>query len=113
LDYLRSKYGDNDLVKDLVLTSYKGITILKTKLDLSTIDDSFSNRKTMDKYLVALNELKESTKDHPELFNGDYSIADILMLYNLAVNNNKLGGKFLTALFSESVTPGTELYKYY
>jgi hypothetical protein len=35
------------------------------------------------------------------------------MLYNLAVNNNKLGGKFLTALFSESVTPGTELYKYY
>jgi hypothetical protein len=27
------------------------------------------------------------------------------MLYNLAVNGTKLGGKYLTALFRDSITP--------
>lgn len=35
------------------------------------------------------------------------------MLYNLAVNRNKIGGKFMTAVFKNSVTPETILYKYY
>jgi hypothetical protein len=40
-------------------------------------------------------------------------VADILALYNLAVNGTKLGGKYLTSIFRDSVRPGTILHEYY
>jgi hypothetical protein len=35
------------------------------------------------------------------------------MLYNLALHGTKVGGKYLTSLFVDSIKPGTVMYDYY
>lgn len=106
-DWLQKNYPDNFLVKELTRSSNHGRSILRTKLNLADLEYSLLNKQTYNKYIIALQELSEDKID------SIYSITDILMLYNLAVNGTKLGGKYLTALFRDSITPGSQLYKYY
>ena len=107
LNWLKETYKDNPLVKDLDLRSNHGKSILRTRLNLDQINTSLTNQQTFNSYLVGIKQLAQ------EQFTDKYTVADILALYNLAVNNNKLGGKYLTAIFRDSVLPGSILYKYY
>nr|DAF44706.1 MAG TPA: hypothetical protein [Podoviridae sp. ct8Lf7] len=36
-----------------------------------------------------------------EPFDKNHTVADILMLYNLAVNGTRLGGKYMTGIFRD------------
>lgn len=102
-----SKYKNNAFVKGLTMSSYYGKDLLKPKLDLSKIYDSYVNKHLYNQYLLGFQELLQ------EKTFGEYSIGDIFMLYNLAVNRNKVGGKFLTAIFKNSITEDTILHEYY
>lgn len=104
-----SRYKDNAFVKGLTQSSYYGNDLLKTKLDLSKIYDSYTNKRLYNQYLLGFQELLGK---NAKIF-GEYTIGDLFMLYNLAVNRNKIGGRFMTAVFKNSVTPETILYKYY
>lgn len=116
LNFLKDQYGDNPLVKDLDIRSNRGKSILRTRLNLDDINSSLTNQQTFNRYLVGIKQLAQV--EFARTINADgsatiYTLADMLALYNLAVNSNKLGGKYLTAIFKDSVLPGSVLYKYY
>lgn len=107
LDYLQKNYADNDFVKELTVSSIFGKQVIRTKLDLSKIEDSMSNKMTFSKARIGFAKLMQ------EKTFGEYSIGDIIMLYNLALHGTKLSGKYLTAMFVDSITPNSVLYDYY
>lgn len=104
----QSSYKNNPLVKDLIAASYYGKDVIRTRLDLSKVYDSIYNKKQYNQYILGFQELSNE-----KIFGDQYSIGDILMLYNLAVHGTKVGGKFLTAVFKGSVIPDSALYDYY
>ena len=105
-EWLKDTYPQNSLVKELIQSSNKGKSMLRTSLNLFDIDQSLTNKQTYNRYLIGIKELAN------EKMFGQYSVADILILYNLAVNGTKLGGKYLTGIFRDSVK-NTILYDYY
>lgn len=76
---------------------------------MSEINDSISNQILFDRCKSAFEDLCYDK----DLFGNDYSLGDIFMLYNLALHGTKVGGKYLTSLFIDSVKPGTVMYDYY
>ena len=117
LQWMKEKYKDNILVQDLNLRSNQGRSILRLRLNFDEIDNSLNNKQTFNDYLNGLKALNNET--FAVIRNNDgseyktYTVADILALYNLAVNGTKLGGKYLTAIFRDFNTPGTALHDYY
>ena len=105
-EWLKDTYPQNYLVKELIQSSNNGKSMLRTSLNLFDIDQSLTNKQTYNRYLIGIQELANEKKF------GKYSVADILILYNLAVNGTKLGGKYLTGIFRDSVK-NTVLYDYY
>ena len=106
-EWLKTNYPDNSLVKELVQSSNRGKSALRTALNLFDVDQSLPNKQTYNRYLLGVTDLAN------EKFNDKYSVADILMLYNLAVNGTKLGGKYMTGVFRDQVIKGDVLYDYY
>ena len=107
-DWLKKRFPDNVLANgQLVRGLNHGQSILYTKLNLFEIDYSVLNKQLFSKYLLAMDELNQ------ENFSSGYTVGDILMMYNLLVNGTRLGGKYLTALFVNSVEGDTELHRYY
>lgn len=106
-EWLKNTYPDNFLVKELVQSSNRGKSMLRTALDLFEIDQSLPNKQTYNRYLIGIQELAS------EKFDQNHTVADILMLYNLAVNGTKLGGKYMTGIFRDQVREGNVLYDYY
>lgn len=106
-EWLKNTYPDNFLVKELVQSSNRGKSMLRTALNLFEIDQSLTNKQTYNRYLIGIQELVN------EKFDQNHSVADILMLYNLAVNGTRLGGKYMTGIFRDQVREGNVLYDYY
>lgn len=106
-EWLKNKYQDNVLVKELVQSSNRGKSMLRTALNLFEIDQSLPNKQTFNRYLIGIQELAN------ESFDANHSVADVLMLYNLAINGTKLGGKYMTGIFRDQVQKGNVLYDYY
>lgn len=106
-EWLKNTYPDNFLVKELVQSSNRGKSMLRTALNLFEIDQSLTNKQTYNRYLIGIQELAN------EKFDQNHSVADILMLYNLVVNGTKLGGKYMTGIFRDQVREGNVLYDYY
>lgn len=106
-EWLKNTYPDNFLVKELVQSSNRGKSMLRTALNLFEIDQSLPNKQTYNRYLIGIQELAN------EKFDQNHSVADILMLYNLAVNGTRLGGKYMTGIFRDQVREGNVLYDYY
>lgn len=106
-EWLKNTYPDNFLVKELVQSSNRGKSMLRTALNLFEIDQSLTNKQTYNRYLIGIQELAN------EKFDQNHSVADILMLYNLAVNGTRLGGKYMTGIFRDQVREGNVLYDYY
>lgn len=106
-EWLKNTYPDNFLVKELVQSSNRGRSMLRTALNLFEIDQSLPNKQTYNRYLIGIQELAS------EKFDSNHSVADMLMLYNLAVNGTKLGGKYMTGIFRDQVREGNVLYDYY
>lgn len=106
-EWLKNTYPDNFLVKELVQSSNRGKSMLRTALNLFEIDQSLPNKQTYNRYLIGIQELAS------EKFDQNHTVADILMLYNLAVNGTRLGGKYMTGIFRDQVREGNVLYDYY
>lgn len=107
IDYLQSNYGHLQLVKDLIDYSYFGKTSIVTRLNLNDIENSLLNGQIFNQYLLDINTLSK------EYYTDDIKVSDILQLYTLLMNGTRLGGKYLTALFTQQITDGTLLMKYY
>lgn len=56
-EWLKNTYPDNFLVKELVQSSNRGKSMLRTALNLFEIDQSLTNKQTYNRYLIGIQEL--------------------------------------------------------
>lgn len=107
VDYLHENYGHLQLVKDLIDYSYFGKNSIITRLNLNDVENSLLNGQTFNQYLLDINTLSKENYDE------NFKVTDILQLYSLLMNGTRLGGKYLTALFTQQIVNGSLLMKYY
>ncbi len=106
LSYLRENYSNNSLVRHLTLVPYNNTEVLATDIDLLNPDITIQSREAYDDILRGMADFE--TKQ----YQGDYTIADILQMYNIAVNNNQYGGERLTTSFKVCTNPKNILNQY-
>ena len=106
LNYLKDNYKDNLLVKHLTLVPYNNTEVLATDIDLLNPDITIQSREAYDDILRGMADFETRQ------FQGDYTIADILQMYNIAVNNNQYGGERLTTAFKVCTNPKNILNRY-
>lgn len=106
LNYLKENYPNNSLVKHLTLVPYNNTEVLATDIDLLNPDITIQSREAYDDILRGMADFET------EQFQGDYTIADILQMYNIAVNNNQYGGERLTTSFKVCTNPKNILNQY-
>ena len=105
LDYLKT--FDNPLVKHLTLIPNKDNTVLATDIDLMNPNITEESKRAYEEILRGISKFEATPyKD------SNYSIADILMLYNLAVNKNQYGAERLTTIFKVCKNPNNIINKY-
>ena len=105
LDELKSI--KNPLVQHLKLVPNNDSVVLATDIDLMNPNTTEESKKSYEEILKGI-YLFEST---PYKDSG-YSIADILMLYNLAVNKNQYGAERLTTIFKVCKKPNNIINQY-
>ena len=106
LTYLRENYPNNSLVRHLTLVPYNNTEVLATDIDLLNPDITIQSREAYDDILRGITDFETRQ------FQGDYTIADILQMYNIAVNNNQYGGERLTTSFKVCTNPKNILNQY-
>lgn len=99
LNYLRENYPNNSLVKHLTLVPYNNTEVLATDIDLLNPDITIQSREAYDDILRGMADFETRQ------YQGDYTIVDILQMYNIAVNNNQYGGERLTTSFKVCTNP--------
>lgn len=103
---LRERYQNNPLVRHLVITPDDKGTVLATDIDLLNPNVSTQSRDAYDDILRGMAQFEKVQYD------SDYTIADILQLYNIAVNKNQYGGQRLTTAFKVCSSKNNVLNKY-
>lgn len=106
LNYLKETYPNNSLVKHLTLVPYNNTEVLATDIDLLNPDITIQSREAYDDILRGMADFETRQ------YQGDYTIADILQMYNIAVNNNQYGGERLTTSFKVCTNPENILNQY-
>lgn len=106
LNYLRENYSNNSLVRHLTLVPYNNTEVLATDIDLLNPDITIQSREAYDDILRGMADFETRQ------YQGDYTIADILQMYNIAVNNNQYGGERLTTSFKVCTNPKNILNRY-
>lgn len=106
LSYLRENYSNNSLVRHLTLVPYNNTEVLATDIDLLNPDITIQSREAYDDILRGMADFETRQ------YQGDYTIADILQMYNIAVNNNQYGGERLTTSFKVCTNPKNILNQY-
>lgn len=106
LNYLKENYSNNSLVRHLTLVPYNNTEVLATDIDLLNPDITIQSREAYDDILRGMADFETRQ------YQGDYTIADILQMYNIAVNNNQYGGERLTTSFKVCTNPKNILNRY-
>lgn len=114
LSWLREEYNDinsrlykNKAIPHLTLVANSFGVSLATDIDLVNPDQTLSSRDAYDDILKGFSEFEKVNYD------TDYTIADILQLYNLAVNKNQYGEERLTTVFKVCTSPKNIINKYF
>lgn len=106
LNYLKENYPNNSLVRHLTLVPYNNTEVLATDIDLLNPDITIQSREAYDDILRGMADFETRQ------YQRDYTIADILQMYNIAVNNNQYGGERLTTSFKVCTNPKNILNQY-
>lgn len=107
LSYLKQNYSSNPLVKHLKTIMVDGKINLSVDIDLLNPEVSTASKLAYDDILRGVADFEKIP------YNNEYSITDILQLYNLIVNNNQYGGERLTTTFKVSSNPNSVLARYF
>lgn len=106
LQYLRDNYGDNGVVKHLIITTENDSSLLSTDIDLLNPNVTTVSREGYDEILRGMADFEKADYD------SEYKIASLLQLYNLIVNNNRYGSERLTTAFKVCSDPTNILNRY-
>lgn len=102
------KATNNPLVSHLALVPNNDMTILATDIDLMNPSITEESKKAYEDILRGIAEFENTPYN-----NSGYSIADILMLYNIAVNKNQYGAERLTTIFKSCKKPNNIINQYF
>lgn len=106
LDYLKTI--DNTLVKHLTLVPNNDSVVLATDIDLMNPSITEESKIAYEEILRGIAQFEMTPYK-----NSGYSIADILMLYNIAVNKNQYGAERLTTIFKACKEPNNIINQYF
>lgn len=106
LSELKDKYKDNLLVRHLTLVPNNNTEILATDIDLLNPNVSIQSRQAYDEILRGMSQFEGIP------YNSNYSIVDILQMYNIIVNQNQYGGERLTTAFKVCTNPNNIINQY-
>ena len=104
---LKTKHGNNPLVKHLRITMDNNMPILSTDVDLLNPDTTTISRQSFDEILGGMAAFE---KVYP--YDERYSVTDLLQLYNILVNTNQYGSERLTTTFKACTKPTNILNKF-
>lgn len=105
LDYLKTL--DNPLVKHLTLVPNNDTIVLATDIDLMNPNITEESKRAYEEILRGISKFEATPYK-----NSGYSIADILMLYNIAINKNQYGAERLTTMFKVCKNPNNIINRY-
>jgi len=106
LSYLKKTYPNNPLVKHLRNIISEGKSCISTDIDLLNPDVSTVSKLAYDDILRGMAQFES------EPYNSNYTITDMLQLYNLIVNSNQYGGERLTTAFKACSNSNNVLEKF-
>lgn len=101
-------YGKNGAIKHLQRIQDGDQTILAMDIDLLEPNTNSQSELAYDEILRGMVELD----DTKSAYNSQYTIADLLQLYNIIVNNNQYGSERLTTAFKVCTNPNNILNTY-
>lgn len=107
LEFLKSNHKDNLLVRHLVKYENDGKTVLATDIDLLNPDLSSYTKIAYGEIIKGMSRFENVD------YNEDYTIADILQIYNILVNKNQYGGERLTTAFKGVSKTDSVLQKFF
>jgi len=93
LSFLKENYRTNPLVRHLQNITVDGRTNLSVDIDLLNPEVTTASKLAYDDILRGIAAFEA------EPYNSQYTITDMLQLYNLIVNSNQYGGERLTTAF--------------
>lgn len=93
LSYLKENYRTNPLVRHLQNITVDGRTSLSVDIDLLNPEVTTASKLAYDDILRGIAAFEKIP------YNSQYTITDMLQLYNLIVNSNQYGGERLTTAF--------------
>lgn len=104
---------NNDFIQSLIPDQNGQIPFYKVDIDMSLVDQTIESGTSFNRYLRALRFLHNYKID-----NKGHTLADLFVLYNLIVNQNKYGQDRMTRFFDEevnkqSVDLSPVLYEYF
>lgn len=102
------KATNNPLVPHLALVPNNDTTVLATDIDLMNPSITEESKKAYEDILRGIAEFENTPYNK-----SGYSIADILMLYNIAVNKNQYGAERLTTIFKSCKEPNNIINQYF
>lgn len=102
------KATNNPLVPHLALVPNNDTTVLATDIDLMNPSITEESKKAYEDILRGIAEFENTPYNK-----SGYSIADILMLYNIAVNKNQYGAERLTTIFKSCKKPNNIINQYF
>lgn len=101
-------YGKNGAIKHLQRVQDGDQTILAMDIDLLEPNTNSQSELAYDEILRGMVELDDTRS----AYNSQYTIADLLQLYNIVVNNNQYGSERLTTAFKVCTNPNNVLNTY-
>lgn len=106
LDYLKTNYKQNSLVRHLQVVPTTNSSVLATDIDLLNPNATLVSRQAYNDILRGMSEFEGIQ------FNQDFTIADMLQLYNIIVNKNQYGAERLTTAFKVCKNPNNILNQF-
>jgi hypothetical protein len=107
---IRNRFSRNGAIKHLTKLIVDDQETLAMDIDMLSPNTSTESALAYDEILRGMAELDQSTTKYMDT---DYTISDILQLYNIIVHNNQYGSERLTTAFKACSNPNSIMKKYF
>ena len=110
LNDIKNRYSRNGAIKHLIKLVVDDQEMLAMDIDMLSPNTSTESALAYDEILRGMAELDQSNVKYNDT---DYTISDILQLYNIIVHNNQYGSERLTTAFKACSNPNSIMKRFF
>ena len=110
LNDIKNRYSRNGAIKHLIKIVVDDQEMLAMDIDMLSPNTSTESALAYDEILRGMAELDQSNVKYNDT---DYTISDILQLYNIIVHNNQYGSERLTTAFKACSNPNSIMKRFF